>query len=486
MGAVSGVRRRLSVVAVGVLVLALLPALAARRSANLSAAVGSPAAGNTEVGSQQPGIAWEPAAQMNANLDAIVAAGMTWVRADFFWDSIEQRRGEYTWTATDIFVRAAEARGLHVLGIADYTPSWARTGPTNKYPPTNPADYATFVGALAQHYAPLGVHDWEIWNEPNNAAFWAPKADALAYTQLLVPANAAIKGADPSATVVTGGLSPAVSNGTNVAALGFLESVYADGGGGSFDAVGYHPYSYPYAPMYAATWNTFYETPAVHTLMAANGDGAKKIWGTEVGFPTGTSSNAVSPSAQATNISAAITQWTSWSFHGPIIFYTVRDSGTDPSDVDQNMGMLDHSGVPKAVFGAVQQVLATTTPPVPPVPPVTPRIPHITAGVATVAKPAHGAVTMRIPVTLDVRSTVAVSVRYKTVSAPPTVNARSSVDYVGTSGTLTFAPGQTRLYVTVTIRAHNRPVPNDRFVVRFADATHGALTGYGIGVGNIR
>ena len=503
MRAISALQRRTTVVLVGVLAIAVLPAVAGRRSATVSAAVNGP-----DVGSQQPSIAWEPATQMNADLDAMVAAGMTWVRADFFWDSIEQQRGQFSWTATDTFVRAAQARGLHVVGIADYTPSWARTGPTNKYPPTNPADYAAFVGALAQHYAPLGVHDWEIWNEPNNAAFWAPKADALAYTRLLVPANAAIKQADPSATVVTGGLSPAVSNGTNIAPLSFLESVYADGGGGSFDAVGYHPYSYPYAPMYAASWNTFYETPAVHALMAANGDGAKQIWGTEVGFPTGTSSNAVSPSAQATNIAAAITQWTSWAFHGPIIFYTVRDSGTDLSDVDQNMGMLDHSGAPKPVFAAVQQLLATTTPTTPappatvppttappttappttapPVPTVTPRIPQIAAGVGTVAKPAYGTVTMRIPVSLDVRSAVAVSVRYKTVSAPPTANARSSVDYIGTSGTLTFAPGQTRRYITVTIRAHNRHVPNDLFVVRFGAPTHGVLTGYGIGLGVIR
>jgi hypothetical protein len=497
MGAVSGVRRRLIVAAAGVLTLALLPALAAEQSATVSASVARSAAADTQVGSQQPGIAWEPAAQMNANLDAMVAAGMTWVRADFFWDSIEQQRGQYSWTATDTFVRAAEARGLHVLAIADYTPSWARSGPTNKYPPTNPSDYATFVGALAQHYAPMGVHDWEIWNEPNNAAFWAPKADPLAYTRLLVPANAAIKQADPSATVVTGGLSPAVDNGTNVAPLSFLEAVYADGGGGSFDAVGYHPYSFPYAPMYAASWNTFYETPAVHTLMAANGDGAKQIWGTEVGFPTGTNASSVSAATQATNISAAITQWTSWSFHGPLIFYTIRDIGTDPTNVDDNMGMLDHSGAPKPGFAAVQQQLAaaaapeptappaTPAPPAPPQPKVAPRIPTILPGLGKIAKPARGTVTMRIPVTLDTAGTVAVSVRYTTASAPPSANARSSVDYVGKSGVLTFAPGQTRLYITVTIRAHNRPVPNDVFIIRFSHPSHAVLGGYGIGVGVI-
>jgi hypothetical protein len=495
MGAISGVRRRLIVVAVGVLTLAMMPAaVAAERSATVSAAVGNPAALGTDVGSQQPGIAWEPAAQMNANLDAMVAAGMTWVRADFFWDSIEQQRGQYTWTATDTFVQAAESRGLHILAIADYTPSWARSGPTDKYPPTNPNDYATFVGALAQHYAPLGVSDWEIWNEPNNAAFWAPKADPLAYTRLLVPANAAIKQADPAANVVTGGLSPAVNDGNNIAPLTYLAAIYADGGGGSFDAVGYHPYSYPYAPMYPQSWNTFYETPAVHTLMAANGDGAKQIWGTEVGFPTGTNPNAVSAATQATYISAAIAQWTSWSFHGPIIFYTIRDSGTDPSNVDENMGLLDHSGAPKLVYAAVQQQLALplapptapAPPPPAPAPAAPPVAPHIVPGVGTVTKPKHGTVTMRIPVSLDTRSAVTVSVKYTTASVPPTANARSGADYVGKSGVLTFAPGQTRLSITVTVRAQNRRVPNDRFIIRFSHPSHAVLGGFGFALGVIK
>jgi hypothetical protein len=352
MRAISVLQRRTTVVLVGVLAVAVLPAVVGRRSATVSATVNGP-----DVGSQQPSIAWESPTQMNADLDAMVAAGMTWVRADFYWSSLEQKRGIFSWTATDSFVRAARAHGLRVLAIADYTPTWARSGPTDKYPPTNPADYAAFVGAAAAHYAPLGVHAWELWNEPNSAMFWAPRADPVAYTAMLRLAGPAIKRADPSATVVTGGLSPASDDGHNVAPLTFVKSIYAHGGKGSFDAVGYHPYSFPWAPMYPASWNTFYRTPDVHALMAANGDGDKQVWGTEVGFPTGTSGSAVSESAQAQDIAAAIDQWTSWSFHGPIIFYTIRDLGTDRSDWNSNMGMLDHSGRQKIVFSTVRRQL---------------------------------------------------------------------------------------------------------------------------------
>ena len=51
--------------------------------------------------------------------------------------------------------------------------------------------------------------------------------------------------------------------------------------------------------MYKADWNTFYRTPAMHALMTSKGDGAKRIWGTEVGYPTGTNPRAVSTSKQS-------------------------------------------------------------------------------------------------------------------------------------------------------------------------------------------
>jgi hypothetical protein len=294
---------------------------------------------------------------MNADLDAIVAAGMTWVRADFYWSAIEPQRGNFSWSATDTFVRAAHSRGLRILAMPEYTPAWARSGPTDKYPPVKPRHYAHFVRALTARYAPMGVHAWEIWNEPNLSIFWEPRADPAAYTKLLKLAYAAIKGVDPSATVVSGGLAPAGNTGGDIEALRFVASMYAHGGKGSFDALGYHPYSYPYPPMYKADWNTFYRTPDVHALMASNGDGAKHIWGTETGFPTGSNSRAVSESTQAAYVTAEIKQWTSWNFHGPLIFFSIRDSSTNRQTLNDNMGMLYNSGAPKPLFGALQHLL---------------------------------------------------------------------------------------------------------------------------------
>ena len=77
-----------------------------------------------------------------------------------------------------------------------------------------------------RHYAPMGVHDWEIWNEQNRASFWLPKADPPTYTRMLKLAYPAIKQVDPHATVISGGLSPAGDNGHDMAPQTFLDAIY--------------------------------------------------------------------------------------------------------------------------------------------------------------------------------------------------------------------------------------------------------------------
>jgi hypothetical protein len=343
-------QRSFAVVVAVALSLSLLPATRSTAATAPARVVG--------VGSQQPGIAFESPAHLKRDLDAIAAAGMKWVRADFFWSAIQGGgKGTFEWGPTDAFVKAANARHLHVLALVAYTPAWARTGATDTYPPKDPRDYATFVHAAARRYGSKGVHAWEIWNEPNLSMFWSPKADPVAYTALLKRAYPAIKSADPKAIVVTGGLSPASDTSADRSPMTFLAELYLHGAKGSFSAAGYHPYSFPYSPMYKAEWNTFYRTPDFHGIMKYFGDGAKAVWGTELGYPTGTSSRAVSEQRQADDLVAAINQWTTWSFTGPLILFTLRDSSRNKADVNDNMGMLFVDGRHKPSYSAIRQAL---------------------------------------------------------------------------------------------------------------------------------
>jgi polysaccharide biosynthesis protein PslG len=311
-----------------------------------------------EVGGQQPQIAWERSWQMRADLDAMQAAGMTWVRADFAWSSIQAYgRNTWNWGSMDAFVKAANERHLKVVGILDYSPRWARAGNNEHSPPTNPDDYAKFAAVTARRYASMGVHTWEIWNEPNLAMFWAPKPDPVAYATLLRRAYPAIKNADPEATVISGGLAPSKDNASGLSPMSFLVALYYHGAKGNFDAFGLHPYSYPYEPMHKATWNVFYNTPNLHKVMSKVGDGNKKIWGTELGFPTGTNVKSVSEQEQADDLVAAITAWRKWSFTGPLFIFQMHDSSTKKSSLVDNMGILRVDGQAKPAYGAIRHTL---------------------------------------------------------------------------------------------------------------------------------
>jgi hypothetical protein len=286
---------------------------------------------------------------------------------------------QYNWTDTDRVVKAANARGIKLLAIVLDTPPWARlsscSGDGQVCSPTDPKQFATFAGAVAGRYSAQGVSNWEIWNEPNLGHEWGSQGNVAGYAQLLSLASAAIRAKESSATIITGGLGPAATDGTDVAPIDFLSGLYKAGVRSSFDAVGMHPYSYPVPPTYAASWNAWQQMAAnsssLRSVMAANGDSAKKIWITEYGAPTGGPQQAassgnyfidggsdhVTEALQATMYSDAIGAERSQSWAGPLFFYTYQDLGTDTSDRENFFGVLRFDGSKKPAYTVLQQNL---------------------------------------------------------------------------------------------------------------------------------
>ncbi len=79
---------------------------------------------------------------------------------------------------------AALPKGTKVIVDVVNTPQW-ETGSSNPaMPPSNPADYARFAGAMAKRFAGR-VAAWEIWNEEDASLWWASGPDPAAYTALL-------------------------------------------------------------------------------------------------------------------------------------------------------------------------------------------------------------------------------------------------------------------------------------------------------------
>jgi hypothetical protein len=315
--------------------------------------------------------------ELEATMDAIAATGVRWLRVDFDWSVIQAGGpGSYDWVRTDRVVKAAAARHLSIIALVTYTPEWARPfGTPDKNPPSNPDDFSRFVSTAAQRYASLGVTTWEIWNEPNVATFWYPRPDPEGYTALLVRAAAAIRAVEPHATIISGGLAPASdkASGSQVDVRTFLTRVYAAGGGGSFDAVGLHPYSFPQLPGFPADYNTFLAAPGLYQVMVDHGDAAKPIWGTEIGAPTEGGGGSVSEAVQAQIVAQAYERWTAWKFTGPLIWFSYADAGFDAANRDEHFGLIDAQGRRKPGFDAFLRVVRDLIAHQPPPPQVTTR-----------------------------------------------------------------------------------------------------------------
>ncbi len=124
----------------------------------------------------------------------MTSLGVSWSREDLAWNSIEPQRGVFNWTRFDETVAAAKARGITILPIVGYAPSWSS--------PTDAAAYAEFVAAAVKRYGPgtsANLQWWELWNEPYFAYAWSEHTpEPEAYARDVLAAAEAAKGIAPS------------------------------------------------------------------------------------------------------------------------------------------------------------------------------------------------------------------------------------------------------------------------------------------------
>lgn len=317
----------------------------------------------TVFGVSDPDLVTQSSAVQVEQLQAMKAMGVTSVRleANWYWGQ-PTGAGSFVWGSIDAAVASIQKVGLTADLIIDGCPPWAAVSgaPNTQYAqPASSAQFATWAGAVAARYGSKGVRYFEIWNEPNLAVFWQPKPDPAAYSADLKAAYAAIKAADSSAVVLSGGLAPAEDDGTNYDPRTFLQDMYTNGAGGSFDELGYHPYSYPDSPNTVASWSGWSmmndTSPSIRSIMTANGDSGKKIWITEYGAPT-SGPNSVGETSQSTDLVQAITQARKSTWIGSLYIYTWADLSTLPA-TENGFGLLTEANSQKPAYGAVAAAL---------------------------------------------------------------------------------------------------------------------------------
>ncbi len=113
---------------------------------------------------------------------------------------MELSRDVYDWSATDIVVDAARARGLNIYATLAYTPGWANGELGTNVPPADPADWYKFVYDTVSRYKDSVKH-WGMWNEPNLGQFFTGSQEQYVQDILRLGAQAT-RDADPTAFVL--------------------------------------------------------------------------------------------------------------------------------------------------------------------------------------------------------------------------------------------------------------------------------------------
>ena len=326
-----------------------------------------------------PAQAAQPGIVQSANYPADEAQvtsglGARWVRLYFRWDEAEPgstggncQRREDVIQNFERRVNAYRLAGVNVLAVVMFSSPCANGGAGMTVAP-NPQQYGAFMEYMARRFAGR-VGAWEIWNEPDETAFWHRGPDPVAYAGLLKAAYPAIKRADPLATVVTGGMT-----GNNYR---FLEQLYRNGVQGSFDAVAVHtdtaclirsPDFYYREPDGRIGRFAFTGYREVHRTMRENGDEGKTIWMTELGWSTLTSrcrhpgvterrASGVTREKQAQFLEQAFACMAADPYVSHALWFSLRDAGTGTA-YDQHLGLQAFDGTPKPAFHEFRRLFA--------------------------------------------------------------------------------------------------------------------------------
>lgn len=303
---------------------------------------------------------------VQAQMRRVSSIGARWLRIDFNWQSVEATQGMFDWSRPDAVMAAAAAEGVNVLPIIGYGTSWAGS------PPVDHLDaYANYAGKVAERYGPGGpfwqgksqtlpITAVEVYNEPHGFWFWPDQATApTVYASMVRKTSAAVKARSPQVQILAdaqegkgGGLGP------------WIAAVLDADPGLPTVVEGWAIHPYPWLrngdptngdciPQVDRVWNL---------LLGRNA--AKPLWITEIGWSTQASegpSDYVSESQQASYVSSFVSSMLARAQVRAIFVYGYGPDGTSP-DRESHYGTHHNDWTPKPVWGALANLLATSSP----------------------------------------------------------------------------------------------------------------------------
>ncbi len=241
-------------------------------------------------------------------LQMVRDAGFRWIRQEFPWEDIEiHGKGNFddcrngpcilAWEKYDHIVALAEEYGLEIVARLSNPPAWSRAAGDEMgtgAPPDNFEDYGDFVAAVVSRYKGR-VRYYQVWNEPNIFPEWGHyPIDPAGYVELLKVAFTRAKTIDPECVIISGALAQTIELGDcvggyqcNLNDFLFLQRMYDAGAKDYFDVLAVNDYgmwSGPYDRRMRPRVINFSRPRYVRDIMVSNGDAAKPIWLTEMGW----------------------------------------------------------------------------------------------------------------------------------------------------------------------------------------------------------
>ena len=221
------------------------------------------------------------------------AAGIGMIRRTFDWAEIERQPDQYDFSAYDSFVAAAAEHQIEVLPVL-FNPPEFRSGRPSSHPargtyfPKHYSDLGVFGAVVAKRYGRNGtfwtehpeipklpITAYQVWNEPNLAAYSPPRPSAKKYVALLKATATKIRGVDRRAEIVTAGLPDSKLSKPDV--YKFITQMYQAGAKGSFNTLAINPYVTSASKLLT-------KLKRIHEITRRFRDKRAKLWATEIGW----------------------------------------------------------------------------------------------------------------------------------------------------------------------------------------------------------
>ena len=291
-------------------------------------------------------------------------AGVQWSREEISWERLQpEKGGRFLWSGTadgfgnyDSAISRQAAAGIEVLGLLAYNPAWYKG--QNATVGDWIDDWYAFVYATVARYGRDRdqVHAWEVWNEPNLRIYGYENGlyHIEDYVQVLRTAQRAIRAADPTATIVLGGVTAVWSDppSFNYDILSYLTMLGDAGGWDTFDVLAVHPYR-PGAPE-DAFWRrdrfVDFDDELRDISRLLDHYGRKPIWFTEISWSSYEGFEGHTEQEQAWLLTRLYAMTLSHPEVERIFWYNLRntpvsftpyeDAASDPNHPEYNFGLL--------------------------------------------------------------------------------------------------------------------------------------------------